>query len=175
MKNKTLLKWEQATKRGHVWTENEIIYFRKYINGSSPLNAYDAQGLIDAVDGKVYRITEQQSVKGILWLKNQCFTGRGILRRSCPFKTFEVNVISNFREFRFVGLYNVSDNSYRNYMPIYRCIAKNGDFFDYVAYSFGQVKVIGIKVKGRETWCNQPDFDNVREIRATPTLKIIRP
>ncbi len=166
---KTFLKYLAITKRGHVWTENEIIYFRKYINGSSPLDVDSIEQLINCVEGKTYRITEQQSIKGILWLKNKCFSTRGV-RKSCKFKPFEINVIANFKEFRFVGLYDASDNNYRNYMPIYRTIAKDGSWFDYVAYSFSEMKVIGIKTKtGFETWCNQPNFNDYREFKGRPS------
>lgn len=160
---KTFNKYLAMTKRGHVWTESEIIYFRKYINGSSPLESHLVQDLIASIEDKVFRITDQQSVKGILWLKDKCFQKNGKVRRSCKFKPFELDVILNFKEFRFVGLYDVSDNNYRNYMPIYRTIAKDGSYFDYVAYSFGEFKVLGIKTKGFETWCNQPNFDYDRE------------
>lgn len=161
-KNKTYNKWLNCTKRGHVWTENEIIFFRKYLNGSSSIDINTVYYLASQIDNKNFKITDQQSVKGILWLKNKCFTNNFKIRKNCPFKNFEINVIKNFKEFRFVGLYNVSENFYRNYMPIYRCIAHNGDYFEYVAYTWGKVKVLSIKSKNFETWSNQPDFDKTR-------------
>jgi hypothetical protein len=162
--NKTYLKYLAMTKRGHIWTEQEIIYFRKYVNGSIPLDIDSIEHLIASVDGKYFRITNQQTVKGILWLKNKCFKNNGSVRKACPLKPFERAVIQSFKEFRFVGLYNVSDNSYRNYMPVYRVVATNGMYFDYVAYSWGEMKVItiGNKKTRFETWCNQPNFENER-------------
>lgn len=140
---KTYKKYLEMTKRGHVWTEKEIIYFRKYLNGSSPATIDQIENLLASIEGKTYRITQEQNQKGIQWLRNQCFKLNGKVRRSCKFKPFELDIILNFKEFRFVGLYNVSENSYRNYMPIYRTIAKDGSYFDYVAYSFGEFKVLG--------------------------------
>ena len=162
MENKTFQKYLQLTKKGHVWTESEIIYFRKYINGSSPLDADSIEQLINSIEGKTYRITDAQTVKGITWLKNHCFRLDGKVRKGCKLMPFELSVIKNFKEFRFVGLWNASDNAYRNYLPIYRTIAKDGSYFDYT-FHMGWFRVFGIKTKGFETWCNQPNFDEDRQ------------
>jgi hypothetical protein len=155
-KNKTYNKYLNYTKRGHVWTENEIIFFRKYINDhlnhNSSIDFDDIYFLIGKISGQQYKITDQQSVKGILWLKNKCFTNSYKIRRNCLFGAFEINVITNFKEFRFVGIQNISPNFYKCFMPIYRCIARNGDFFDYVAYTNGHFEILNRNHSNKSTF-----------------------
>ncbi len=140
----TLVKYQKLIKKG-LFTEQELISFRKYINGLSGMIPAQWQLLTDfqnKAEEKGIRLTSQQQVKGILWLKEKTFKLNGELRLSSPCGVFESSVLKKFRAFKCVGLHNLSDNDYRQYVPIYRCIATNGNYFDYICKMWGEIQVI---------------------------------
>ncbi len=148
MKNKTFLKWANRIKDTKTpWTENEIIYFRKAV-GSSGLKELELRSkLLDMfntiLSEKSYKITEQQSIKGINYIKGVCFKKNGQLRDSKQncFSDYEATIILNFRKFEFVGLHYASQNAYAFYTPIYRVISKQGRSFEYTT-NMGRMEVV---------------------------------
>lgn len=140
-------KYLDLIKSGKL-SETDIRYLRKAINGSSSLPIDDRESLrfelehhIESKGGGL-KISKEQTSKGIEWLKNTAFKMNGAPRKSSPFGTLENHIISNFKRFEFVGLFNLSDNQFDNYMPIYRVIDNHGHYFDYVAISWGAVTLV---------------------------------
>lgn len=165
--SKTFEKYERLIK-GRKFSEQELIAFRKYVNGSSPLTPSDAQYLIDSFDeiaaSRGVLLTEQQQVKGLLWLKHQTFRLNGAVRKNAPLDHFEREVLKRFKKFTCVGLYNLNENHYRQYVPIYRCHATNGTYFDYACLMWGEIRVLEIGNRsGRLSMCNQPSWSTARQ------------
>lgn len=128
---------ELTSSPTRVWSEEDIRTLRKHVNSG-------ATSILNVINKGSYAITPSQSSKGIEWLNRRSFKKNGDVRKNCPLKAFERSIVQNFREFRFVGLYNVSETGSRNYMPIYRAISNDYTWFEYVAYNFGQIKVLSI-------------------------------
>lgn len=141
---KTVAKYQKIIKGG-LFTEKDLIYFRKYINGNAELFPSQWRLLTDfekKAQSIGIKLTSQQQVKGLLWLKEKTFKLNGNLRSNSPCGEFEANVIKRFKSFKCVGLHNLSQNEYRQYVPIYRCIATNGCYFDYICKMWGEIEVI---------------------------------
>lgn len=145
--SKTYTKWlNRVNDVLTPWTENEIIYFRKYLGESSSITDDQRHILLDLFNtNSEYNITPEQTNKGIAWLTNTIWTSKGKARSTELARVFgyrEKSIVNNFYEFKFVGLQNVSQNSYRFYMPVYRVVAKDGSSFEYVAGSMGTVNIV---------------------------------
>jgi hypothetical protein len=148
-KNKTFRKWSaRVLDVDTPWTENEIIYFRKAVNSSSSLPVELRKALKDAFESitneQGYKITSEQTDKGIQYIRNRAFKRNGSLRRakSNPFNTREAHIINNFSHFEFVGLYDANGNGYMQYyVPVYRVIAKDGTAFEY-STNMGQMEIL---------------------------------
>lgn len=166
-RDRTVEKYEALIAKAS-FTERELISFRKLVNGSSRLSKFDAQLLIDAfnavADIKGVKLTKEQQLKGIDWLRNVTFKLNGQVRKSAPLAYFEQEVVKNFKKFTCVGLYDLSTNNYRQVVPIYRCIARNGLYFDYVCMMWGDIKVISLgDSNGSISHANQPEWELARQ------------
>jgi len=142
--SKTCKKYLDLIKK-RKFTKIEIQSFRKALNGSSTISL-EEQSLLKQkfYDSKPINITKEQSDFGIAWLKNKAFKLNGQVRKSNPFGYKELEVIKNFKKFEFSSLYDI--NHYGNghqYQPVYKVIAKNGDYFEYVAVAWGDIEIVG--------------------------------
>lgn len=157
------------------FTERQLISFRRYVNGSSPLNGYDAEYLISLFNTAAesgIKLTRYQQYKGRKWLLGVTFKLNGQVRKNAPLGYFEQKVVKSFAKFRCVGLYNLSDNSYRQYVPVYRCIARNGSYFDYVCMMWGEIKIVSIGDRnGSISHSNQPEWELARN--GTQSLRLV--
>lgn len=137
MTSKTYTKWSKRVIDAITpWTENDIIYFRKYIGSSGGTDDTQRNMLLtlfnSVVDG--YSITPDQTTKGIDYLRNAIWTSKGKPRRTAKAKVFgsrERAIILDFNQFKFVGVQDISHSEYRFYVPVYRVIANNGAYFEY--------------------------------------------
>ena len=175
LSNKTAQKYFDLIKTGHM-TERELINFRKAVNGSSRLPIEIVQDLLADFDAKAtdkgIQLTAEQQAKGLAWLNRETFKLNGRVRKNPVLKQYERNVLQGFKKFTCVGLYDLSTNNYRHFMPIYRCVAKNGTYFDYVCKMWGEIVVIEIGDRnGCVSASNQPGFDLKRDTR--PELKLV--
>lgn len=140
--NKTYEKYSKMIAAQYM-DETSITFFRKAIGLSSSLAPELRAQLLEEFMYQVQhdnhiQISSQQSVKGILWLKDWAYTkGYKVRKQAIEHEHGEriIAVINNFEKFEFIGLH--SNNPNRNfwdnwYHPIYRCISKNGLYFDYV-------------------------------------------
>ena len=173
--NKTAQKYFDLIKTGRM-TERELISFRKAVNGASRLPIETVQDLLADFDakatGKGIQLTAEQQAKGLAWLNRETFKLNGQVRKNPVLKQFERNVLQGFKKFTCVGLYNLSTSNYRHLVPISRCVATNGTYFDYVCKMWGEIVVI--EIGDRNGWVlasNQPDFDSKRDMR--PELKLV--
>ena len=144
--SKTFKKWLDRVKDHETpWTENDIIFYRKYVGCNGSANKEQKQILKQLFESGIeYSITQDQTEKGLNYIKNKALKKNGKLRntKNQPFGNREVTIIKNFKEFKFVGLYSASrHNDFTK--PIYKVIAKNGMYFEYIAGSFGDIEVIG--------------------------------
>lgn len=164
---KTVDKYRKLIKSGR-FTEVELKYFRKLINGSSRLDAITKNDLVQEFEWQAnehngIRLSKEQQQKGIEWLRKVTYKLNGELRKTQVLGRIERCIIDEFKYFRCVGLYNLSDNNYDQYVPIYRCIARDGSYFDYICKMWGEIEVIGINNGGFTSYKNQPDFERARQ------------
>ena len=126
------------------WTEGEINYFRKSMGYCSTWSVEAREEVARYLNHENinFQITEEQSEKGIDWLLSSQLKKSGEIRKA---KTVfidesDVDILKNFSHFRLVGFqgidYSLFSGGYYNYAPVYRCIAKNGDYFDYNPVAF---------------------------------------
>jgi hypothetical protein len=154
--SKTYKKWQNIIDDKQKWSnapfsEHEVIYLRKAI-GSSGLKCIDERYTLlshfqDTMPETGFNITVDHQQKGIDYLRNNTYKKNGTLRKNNILGSFERGVIDNFKEFKLVDLRNASENSYDFYLPIYRCIAKDGSYFDYTGTVYSMIKITDINAK----------------------------
>lgn len=146
-KNKTFNKWKDLidTKLKYSnapWGEKEVVYFRRALGLAGMKDrdkALELRFYFDEVmpfDG--YNITVEHQQKGINYLRDNTFKKNGQLRKNNIFGQSEIDIINNYKEFKFVGLIDVRGY----YLPIYRCIAENGDYFDYTGTMYSMIEIL---------------------------------
>lgn len=138
------LKWENAP-----FTESEVIYLRKAIGPSGLKDrdlAYDlSQHFTDLMPRDGYNITLEHQQKGIDYLRDNTFKKSGKLRKNNIFNEYCINILNNYKEFKFVGLHeqvNFYGYSSGHVLPIYRCIAEDGTYFDYTGTMYSMIEVL---------------------------------
>lgn len=139
---KTHAKWLKRIRNTRKpFTEGEVRYLKKFLNGISP---DDVPAYTTAMS--IYRLTPEQTSKGIAYLRNVAFKKNGQPRntRSMPFGYRERDIILNFKRFEFLGYVSQNDFCHTLYAPIYRVHSTTGGiYFDYVAGTMGDIEVIG--------------------------------
>jgi hypothetical protein len=131
-------------------TENEVNLLKRRLNHSSGAMTYHPIEISEIPfpdNGEGFKLSSEQTEKGLTWLKDQWKTPRGIERVNNPFGFREENIIENFKEFRLIDFYN-SANYYQNqicirsYIPLYRVVAKDGAAFEYY-FNGGKISIVG--------------------------------
>lgn len=127
-------------------TEQEILNARMRANGYKKVK--DKSLLEIPEDG--LKITPKQTKKGLKWLLNLWKTPKDKERLNNPFGYREEEVLKNFKEFRLVDWYDDTtsyavDRGFHNYLPVYRVIAKDDSYFEYVPNTkeYGKVNITG--------------------------------
>lgn len=138
MKVKTFNKYIEKIKKSDL-QENDIIALRKHLNGygKCPPDDEERATIFSMVDSLQPIISQEQTAKGLAWLKNQYKTPTGKERKYNPFGIDEQGVLEDFRRFRLIGfqdqMNSVYPTKYHNYMPIYRVESfEDESYFDYV-------------------------------------------
>lgn len=136
----------------HTWTEGEINQLRKSLGPCSNWSIVARETIISDYFRHCHRhnfkITEDQSNKGIEWLKKTQLKKNGELRNSQSvfINEGDKKILENFSHFKFIGLefsdFNYYSNSYRNIAPIYRTFDKSGNYFDYAPIAFGSCGIL---------------------------------
>lgn len=145
---KTIRKWHNKCIYRSVWKRSEInalvkclqsrnfssktnIFLQEYYAGLERISAYERLSKVQQL------ITKEQSNFGIEYLRRRYFKVNGQPRKNSPFAEYK-HIIDNFKEFMFVGLYKHENNgSYKAYSPVYRIIAKDKSWVDYVPMHWG--------------------------------------
>lgn len=130
------------------WTEHEIIYFRKAIGSSGLKDREEAAMLVSRFERMVhniggYRITYEQDEKGRLYLLHNSLKQNGQLRKNNKLGQFEIDVLRNLDFHFFCGLYQMQAY-YEHYLPVYRAVAKDGSYFEYIGVAYFYVEVLDI-------------------------------
>lgn len=117
-----------------VLTEGDVNYIKNTYNGTysndhgrreEPISAYAEliqEKFGNNEDG--FKLTQEQTNKGLEWLKKS-----RIYKNT--FGDRERAIYDNFKEFRLVDFTDRGNNYYRQYIPVYRVISKDGNHFDY--------------------------------------------
>lgn len=95
---------------------------------------------------ETYKITEEQTQIGIEWLLKNLFTAKGKERETKLTQDFgsrDFDIVRNFAYFEFVGFQEHSNGYGSHWTPIYRTVAKNGEWFDYTAIHWGPCEIVG--------------------------------
>jgi len=128
------------------WTEHDIIYFRKAIGHSGLKDRSEAELLYSRFDKMVdkiggYRITSEQDEKGRVYLLDSSLKKNRQPRKMNKLGGFEIGVLKNLDFHFFCGLYN-NNPYYEHYFPVYRAVAKDGTYFEYIGATYFQVEVL---------------------------------
>ena len=133
-----------------AFTESSISSFRSLMNGRKNTNLTDEEKITLFYifeEYAPYSITPAQTTKGLDWLFNLRFTMRGKERKNNPFGYREQSILDDVVRFELSWLYDVSDgyNGFHNFKPIYKVIASDGGYFEYIPYTrsdliSGQIK-----------------------------------
>lgn len=82
-------------------------------------------------------LSDDQTAKGIKWLRNLCKTPAGKERKNNPFGAREISVLEGENiKIDLCGLYDTGKCGFRNYQPNYCVYSENGSF-EYVPYCNG--------------------------------------
>lgn len=143
MKQKTFNKWMQQTKQ-ECWSEKDIIYFRKAINGSSSATPEQRQELLSAAHDKTYKLHPEQQDKGTKYLLSNSLKLNGSPRKNNKLGSFELSILKSDPVHELVGFYNDSPNSYVNFVPVYRATDASGNWFEYLGVTYSMLRVLEI-------------------------------
>jgi hypothetical protein len=133
---------EHASTKGATWTEQEILSVRMSIH---KLPKDDALTLIMAINEGGFQITQEQSDKGIEFLRRKLFTAKG-KRRNTEFtrrlNNHVIKLIEGFSHFTFEGVHYEDQGSRIFTSPIYRVHDSKGNYFDYTMPFGGSPEVL---------------------------------
>lgn len=62
--------------------------------------------------------------------------------KNFPFGARELDILKNFKEFRFLGARDIGIGGIPQNVPIYQVIDKNGHSFAYIAIPWGDIEII---------------------------------
>jgi len=119
-----------------ILTEGEIIKIKKRLN-NSPNWEEQLDLFNERMPVKGYRVTAEQTEKGLEWLKDLYKTPFGRIRRNNPFTDAEIDALENFKEFRLIEFTDISTEiqsairGHGFYVQAYEVIGNNGPAFAY--------------------------------------------
>lgn len=147
---KTFNKW--ATKLTQavpdVFTESDITALCSHLNGykASKLTDGDRSILHDLISTYgPFRITEEQTQKGLDWFSRRILRKDGTLRQTKdqPFGQREADIINDFGWFKWAGVTD-DGNQYRSlFRPVYSCHSMTHECFEYYVGTDLTVHVVG--------------------------------
>jgi hypothetical protein len=127
---------EEMLKQAFL-TEKEInLLCRRANNPETQRETLDALNKYES-----WKITPEQTTKGLDWLNNQRRTPRGVERKNNPFGSREEGTLDDFQYFTFDGLYDAGNVHHRWYAPIYTVHGRDSSF-QYVIKG-GGIEIIG--------------------------------
>ena len=116
--------WERG-----VITESEVRLMRRRLNHGASI--FDVFSIFF---GGNLKITEEQTKKGLAWLKNLWISPTGKIRKRNPFDKRKMCILARFHHFELVSFMNRSGSVWTDdYYPVYRVVDDSGRYFDYIA------------------------------------------
>jgi hypothetical protein len=116
-------------------TEKEVLLIKNRLNHGK----YNVTTVLQASPDGGWKLTDEQTKKGLKWLMSQWKTPRGVEQKNNPFGYREQDILENFGEFRLIDFFD-NRNYYQaqlgvhNYLPLYEVIRKDGKVsFQYYA------------------------------------------
>lgn len=142
-------KWmERIQDTERPWTESEIIYFRKAIGAAGIKDAEVRKELhnlfwdtLHGNDYSIYRITDEHSTKGQRYLLERSLRRDGGYRKNSKLGYREIGILRALSHHLFVGLYR-PQGGLDYYLPVYRAVALDGQWFEYVGATYEQVIIL---------------------------------
>ena len=144
-------------------TERDILNIKKRLNGYAK-SQDEGKSINDFKMKDEYALTLEQSNKGIAWLINHCFKPSSFdelkeawetsnhdtidiskaMRKNSVFGYREALTILDFAHFTFIGYYDERNlyQGFHNYLPLWKCYAKDGDSFEYYVKN-GEAQIVG--------------------------------
>ena len=138
-----------------VLTQSDIRSLKIMLGFCTPFEGFDQKealnNMIKSCNG--FDITKEHSDIGIEYLTKTFFKKNGDPRQAAfdDLTDHDINILRNFKKFKFIGFevnrlnHNIfNNNTNQCFEIVYRVIAKNGDYFDYLAVSYhsGQFEVL---------------------------------
>ncbi len=143
---KTYKKWKTRIESPTPWTEKDIIYFRKYLNGNGKYSDELYELFYENMPNGGYDITPEQSQKGIDYLRTKSFkkNGQPTTRALQIFTEYQLNTIKDFYEFKLTNLYDTSVywGGRPNLVAVYSCADSTGDCFEYLGIPFDLTRIV---------------------------------
>ena len=129
----------------NVLSQDDIRKIKHSVNRQSCLSGHLKETIKRITDNSSYSISSGQSVFAINWLKEKLFKEDGQLRKNTgPFGHREIEIINNFKEFKFVGfkpLKNSLGQTIQNEI-LYETIDKKGNSFIYRSGRFEGIEIL---------------------------------
>ena len=128
-------------------SEKQVMYIVKKMNEAKGPKNFDKelQKLVNWVWDNEPRLSKEQNVKGIKFLKNLAFMANGKSRSNSPFGSREEYTVNNFAYMKLRGFHDVSTyGQVEQYVPLYTVFDDEGYGFEYY-YHAGKVNVVGEK------------------------------
>lgn len=129
--------------KNKILTEQQINLLKRRLNDGKIKHS----DIFGESGEKVFRLTPEQTRKGLKWLMNKWKTPRGVERKNNPFGYREQNVLENFSHFELADFHNnvnywQSQSGINNYVPVWDVIGKGNIGFQYYMEG-GEPKIIG--------------------------------
>lgn len=132
----TTNKYIHILKSGSI-EERQIIDMRSWMGKEKE----NAQIVFSNFPDHGLTLSASQNEKGIYFLFGRWKTSAGAERKNNPFGYREQAVLINFSHFELGGFYNAGNSNHDYYLPLYRCIGRDGTAFEY--YYNGQIHIVG--------------------------------
>ena len=121
-------------------TEQEINLIKRRLNNNKLS--------ITKLYGRAWKITKEQTIKGLNYLQNQWKTPKRLERKTNPFGYRETKVIENFKSFELTGFFDranqlQSELGIKFFVPVYKVIDKKGNYFEYYLTAINKIIICG--------------------------------
>lgn len=125
------------------WTETEIVSFRMAVRRAPKEQRLQLlyRFEVTAPTG-LYRITDEQSEKGRLYLLSKSLRLDGRRRAGCKLGIRELSILRSLSHHEFTGLYA----SGSGFHPVYTAVSTDGSYFTYTGVTYDMLEVLGVGV-----------------------------
>lgn len=126
--------FEEIKKQGYI-TEQQISLLKRRGNHQDKdvldYSLFDTEQFRDGIP-----LTPEQNEKGINFLRDKAYTPKGNLRKNCPFRYRELNILDNNTELTFQGFYDAGSRNFVSLLPLY-------DIGGMLYYYDGKIHIVG--------------------------------